>query len=125
MKAEGRVMAVGPIRVLLQILGPEIPEHQIGALRSRKTGKPVDAAMLADPVSHVHVVGMRLFREPRANSLLRGKESLLGLGHFVELVGGLLVGSRHAYSPNFIGGLFTMIACLAIGKMIAYNIANL
>jgi hypothetical protein len=72
--------------------------------------------MLADPVSYVHMVGMRLFREPRANSLLRGKEALLRLGHFVELVGGFFLGSGHAYSPNFIWGLFTMIACLAIGK---------
>src|ERR1700721_2598031 len=115
MKSEGRVMAVGPIRVLLPILGPEIPEHQIGALRSRKIGKPVDSAMLADPVSHVHVVGMRLFREPRANSLLRGKEALLGLGYFVELVRGLFIGSLHTYSPNFIGGLCAILTCF--GKL--------
>jgi hypothetical protein len=36
---------------------------------------------------------MRLFREPRANGLLGGKEALLGLGYFVEPVRGLFVGS--------------------------------
>jgi hypothetical protein len=62
------------------------------------------------------VVGMRLFREPRANSLLRGKEALLGLGYFVELVRGLFVGSWHAYSPTFIGVLCIFLVRLAIGE---------
>jgi hypothetical protein len=108
-------MAVGPFRVLLSILGPEIPKHKVGALRSRKIGKPVDSAVLANPISGVHVVGMRLFREPRANGLLGGKEALLGLGYLVELVRGFFVGSRHTYSPNFIGGLCAILAYLAIG----------
>jgi hypothetical protein len=43
------------------------------------------------------------------------KEPLLGLGHFVEPSRGLFVGSRHAYSPNFIGGLCAILACLEIG----------
>jgi hypothetical protein len=48
--------------------------------------------------------------------LLGGKEALLGLGYFVELVRGLFVGSWHAYSPNFIGGLCIILVRLAIGE---------
>jgi len=108
-------MTVRPFRVLLAILGPEIPKHKVGTLWGGIVGKPVDSSMLADPVSGVHVVGMRLVREPSSNRLLGGKEPLLGLGYFVEPSRGFFVGSWHAYSPNFIGGLCTIIACMAIG----------
>jgi hypothetical protein len=39
----------------------------------------------------------------------------LGLGYFVEPSRGLFIGSRHAYSPNFIGGLCIILAGFAIG----------
>lgn len=118
-------MAVGSFRVLLPVLGPEIPQHKVGAVRSREIGKPVDSAMLANPVSGVRVVGMGLFREPRANGLLRGKEPLLGLGYFVEPSRGLFVGSQHAYSPNFIGGLCIILARSAIAQAREYHPVNL
>jgi hypothetical protein len=93
MKTASRVMAVGAFRHFLSILGPEIPEHQIRTLRSRKIGEAVDSAVLTNPVSDVHVVGVRLLGEPRSSGLLGGEEALLGLGYFVEPSSGFFIRS--------------------------------
>ena len=49
-------------RDFLPILGPEIPKHQVRALRSRKIG--VSRAVLTDPVSGVSMIGVRLSANP-------------------------------------------------------------
>jgi len=105
MKTESRVMAVGAFRHFLPILGPEIPKHQIGAFRSRKIGEAVDPAMLTNPVSGVHVVGVRLLGEPRSSGLLGGEEALLGLGYFMEPSGGFFIRSGHYIFPQLSWGI--------------------
>ena len=47
--------------------------------------------MLTNPVSDVHVVGVRLLGEPRSSGLLGGEEALLGLGYFVEPSSGFFI----------------------------------
>ena len=87
-------MAVGAFMHFLPILGPEIPKHQVRALRSRKIGKAVDPAVLTDPVSGVPMIGVRLLGEPRPNGLLGGEAALLGLGYFMEPSRGFFIGSE-------------------------------
>src|ERR1700691_502843 len=105
MKTESRVMAVGAFRHFLPILGPEIPKHQVGTLRSRKIGEAVDPAVLTNPVSGVHMVGVRLLGEPRPPGLLGGGESLLGLGYFMEPSGGFFIRSWHCILPQLYWGI--------------------
>src|SRR5208282_589891 len=105
MKTESRVMAVGAFRHFLPILGPEIPEHQIRAFRSRKIGEAVDPAMLTNPVSGVHMVGVRLLGKPRPRGLLGGEEALLGLGYFMEPSGGFFIRSWHYIFPQLSWGI--------------------
>src|SRR5208283_2982749 len=105
MKTESRVMAVGAFRHFLPILGPEIPKHQVGAFRSRKIGKAVDPAVLTNPVSRVHVVGVRLLGEPRSSGLLGGEEALLGLGCFMEPSSGFFIRSWHCIIPQLCWGI--------------------
>jgi len=105
MKTESRVMAVGAFRHFLPILGPEIPEHQIGAFRSRKIGEAVDPAVLTNPVSDVHMVGVRRLGKPRPRGLLGGEEALLGLGYFMEPSGGFFIRSWHYIFPQLSWGI--------------------
>ena|SRR3984957_609805 len=105
MKTESGVMAVGAFRHFLPILGPEIPEHQIGAFWSRKIGEAVDPAVLTNPVSGVHMVGVRLLGKPPPRGLLGGEESLLGLGYFMEPSGGFFVRSWHYIFPQLSWGI--------------------
>jgi hypothetical protein len=46
--------------------------------------KPVDAAVLADPVSDLHVIRMGILGESSGLGLLRGEEALLLLGDLKE-----------------------------------------
>src|ERR1700751_2296293 len=105
MKTESRVVAVGALRHFLPILGPEIPKHQVRAVRSRKIAKAVDPAMLTNPVSGVHMVGVRLLGEPRSSGLLGGGEGLLGMGHFMEPAGGFFMRSWHCIFPQLSWGI--------------------
>src|SRR5579864_981078 len=102
MKTESRVVAVGALRHFLPILGPEIPKHQVRALRSRKIGQTVDPAVLTNPVSGVHMVGVRLLGEPRPSGLLGGGEALLGLGYLVEPSRGFFIRSWFIRSWHYI-----------------------
>src|SRR5579864_6508852 len=108
MKTESRVMAVGAFRHFLPIFGPEIPKHQVRALWSRKIGKAVDPAVLTNPVSGVHMVGVRLLGEPRPSGLLRGEEALLGLGYFMEPSGGFFIRSWHYIFPQLSWGIMRL-----------------
>jgi hypothetical protein len=105
MKTESRVMAVGAFRHFLPILGPEIPKHQVRALGSRKIGEAVDPAVFTNPVSSVHMVGVRLLGEPRPSGLLGGEEALLGLGYFMEPPGGFFIRSCHCIFPQLSWGI--------------------
>jgi hypothetical protein len=90
-------MAVGAFRHFLPILRPEIPKHQVRALRSGKIGKAVVPAVRTNPVSAVHMIGVRLLGEPRPNGLFGGEEALLGLGDFMEPSGSFFI----TYIPQF------------------------
>src|ERR1700740_1278024 len=114
MKTESRVMAVGALRHFLPILGPEIPKHQVRAVRSRKIGKAVDPAVLTNPVSGVHMVGVRLLGEPRPSGLLGCEEALLGLGYLVEPSRGFFIRSWHYIIPQLSWGI--MRSCLRAGN---------
>src|SRR5580765_6725221 len=94
MKAQRSVMTVRSLRNFLPVLRPEIPQHQVRPFRSGEFGKPIDSAVFANPVSGVHVVGVHLLGESRADGLLRREESLLRLVDFVEPPSRLFVGSR-------------------------------
>jgi hypothetical protein len=98
MKTEGRLMAVGAFRHFLPILRPEIPKHKVRALRG-EIGKAVDPAVLANPVSGVHVIGVRLLGEPRPNGSFGGEEALLGLGDIMEPVGQILCKVPPLHNP--------------------------
>src|SRR5579872_2180697 len=105
MKTESRVMAVCAFRRFLPVLGPEIPEHQIRAFRSRKIGEAVDPAVLTNPVSGVHMVGVRLLGKPRPRGSLGGEEALLGLGYCMEPSGGFFIRSWHYIFPQLSLGI--------------------
>jgi hypothetical protein len=60
------------------------PQHQVRSFGSRKIGKAIDTAVLANPVSCVDVIGMHLFGKPGAEGLFRCEEALLRLGYFVK-----------------------------------------
>ena len=97
-------MAVGAFRHFLRILRPEIPKHQVRVLRGGKVGKAVDPAVLANPVSGVHMIGVFLLGEPRPNGLFGGEEALLRLGDFMEPVGQLLCKVPPLHNPlTFLG----------------------
>jgi hypothetical protein len=66
------------------IPGPERPEHKIGPIRRREQRKAVDAALFPNPVSGLHVVGMRIFGKSGRLGLLRSEKALLLLGELEE-----------------------------------------
>src|SRR5260370_4167116 len=98
-KPESRVVPVRAFQNFLTILRPQIPKHQIRALRRGKIGQPINTTMLPDPVSDFHVVGMGLFRESCSRGLLGREEPLLTLGYFVEPSCGFFVWSLHSTIP--------------------------
>jgi hypothetical protein len=60
--------------------------------------------VLTDPVSGVHMIGVRLLAEPRTNGLLGSEEALLGLGNFMEPSGQLLCRVPALHNPlTFLG----------------------
>src|SRR6266436_1497786 len=104
-KTESCVVTICAFRNFLTILRPQIPKHQIRALRRRKICQPINTTMLPDPVSDFHVVGMGLFGESCPCGLLGGEEPLLRLRHFVESSCGFFVWSRHSTIPLLSWGI--------------------
>ena len=51
-EAESGLVAVNAFYLLISIPGPESPERKVGMFRRREQPQPVDAAVLANPVSH-------------------------------------------------------------------------
>src|SRR5882757_9897696 len=88
-------MAVNALLNFLPVLRPQIPEHEVRSLGCRKIGEPVDSAVLANPVSGVHMVRMHLFGEPRPDGLFGREKALLRLGYFEQSSSGFLVRTRH------------------------------
>ena len=99
MKTERRVMTVCSLGHFLPVLRPEIPQHQVWSFRSREFGEPINSTVLANPVSGVHVIGVRLLGEPRPNGLFGGEEALLGLGDIMEPVGQILCKVPPLHNP--------------------------
>src|SRR6266436_5254006 len=104
-KTESCVVTVCAFRNFLTILRPQIPKHQIRALRRGKIGQPVNTTMLPHPVSDLDMIGMGFFRESCPLGLLGGEESLLGLRYFVEPSRGFFVWSRHGTIPLLSWGI--------------------
>lgn len=76
-KAEGCVVAVNTLCLLVPVSRPKCPENQIGAIGHRKQSESVNPAVLTNPVSNLNVVGMSILRESSGLGLLRGEETLL------------------------------------------------
>src|SRR5260370_32259379 len=117
-KTQSRVLTVRAFQNFLTILRPQIPKHQIRALRRGKIGQPINTTMLPDPVSDFHVVGMGLFRESCSRGLLGGEEPLLRLSYFVEPSCGFFVWSRHSTIPLLSWGITHH--ALALGNSQSY-----
>jgi hypothetical protein len=88
-------MAVNALGNFLPVLRPQIPEHKVWSLCCRKIGEPVDSAVLASPVSGVHMVRMHLFGEPRPDGLFGREKALLRLGYFEESSSGFFIRARN------------------------------
>jgi hypothetical protein len=84
-------MAVNSLVGPSPIPSPKRPEHQVGALASRKPGQPVDSSMLANPVFYLNVVWMSILGESRSFSLLGSEKTLLPFYCLVEPLGGFSV----------------------------------
>ena len=77
-------MTVDAFDLFLPVPGPERPEHKIGPIRRREQRQAIDAAVFPDPVSGLHMIGMRIFGKSGRLGLLRGEEALLLLGEIEE-----------------------------------------
>src|SRR6267154_687694 len=105
MKTKSRIMAVNAIGNFLPVLRPQIPEHEVRSLGCRKIGEAVDSAVLANPVSGVHMVRMHLFGEPRPDGRFGREKALLRLGYFEQSSSGFLVRTRHCIIPQLCWGI--------------------
>ena len=83
-KAERRLMAVYTLNLLIPVPGPQCPEDEVGPVCGRKQSKPVNAAVLANPVPYLHVIGVRVLGKSGRLGLLGGEEALLLLSKLEE-----------------------------------------
>src|SRR6267378_6718005 len=104
-KTESRVVTVYAFQNFLTILRPQIPKHQIRALRRGKIGQPINTTMLPDPVSDFDMIGMGFSCESCPHCLLGGEEPLLRLRYFVEPSCCFFVWSRHSTIPLLSWGI--------------------
>jgi hypothetical protein len=84
MEAQRSLMTIDTIDLFLPVPRPERPKYKIGPIRCRKQRKAVDAAVFPNPVSGLHVVGMRIFGKSGRLGLLRSEKALLLLGELEE-----------------------------------------
>ena len=75
------MVAVYTLDFLIAVPGPQRPKDKFGPVRRWKQGKPVDATVLAYPVSNLNVVRVGVLGKPGSLGLLRGEEALLLLGN--------------------------------------------
>ena len=84
MEAQRSLMTIDTIDLFLPVSRPERPKYKIGPIRRREQRQAVDAAVFPDPVSGLHVVGMRIFGKSGRLGLLRSEKALLLLGELEE-----------------------------------------
>jgi len=83
-KAERCLVTVDTLHFFIPVPGPERPKHEIGPISRRKERKPVNAAVLSNPVPDLHVVRVCVFCESCSFGLLRGEKALLLLCNLEE-----------------------------------------
>ena len=86
-QTQSGLVAEHPLDLLIPVPRPQRPQRQVGMFRLRKPGQPVDAAVLPDPVPHLHMVRVSVLREARALRLLGREKALLCLGDVVKTPG--------------------------------------
>ena len=97
----------------LPVLRPQIPPHQVRSLRNGIIGKPINSAVLANPVSGIHMVGVHLLGEACTDGLLGREEPLLRLRYFPEPPSGLFIRSGHVpHTPLTFLGDYACPPCL-------------
>ena len=83
-EAERRLVAVYTLDFLIAIPGPQCPQDEVGPISRRKESEPVDAAVFADPVPHLHMIRVCVFGESGCLGLFGGEEALLLLSELKE-----------------------------------------
>ena len=77
-------MAVNALDFFAPVPRPKGPQNEVRAVRRRKLGKAVNAAMPSDPITGLHVIRVCVLSEPSVLGLLGREESLLDQSVFVE-----------------------------------------
>ena len=93
-KAERSLMAVDTLNFFAPVPRPKGPQNEVRAVRRRKLGKSVNAAMLSDPIAGLNVIRVCGLSEPCALRLLGREKSLLGQRVFEEPLRGCAVRLR-------------------------------
>jgi len=101
-KAKRRLVAVNTLNLLVPVSGPQGPQDEVGPVCSRKQSEPVNAAVLTNPVPHLHVIGVCVFGKSGRLGLLGGEEALLLLSEFEKPPRGFTVRLRHTQYYNFL-----------------------
>ena len=86
-KAERRIVAVDALDFLVPVSGPQCPQNKVRAVTGWKEGEPIDSTMFAEPVSGLHMVGMRVLGKASRLRLLGREKPLLLFGEFKKSVG--------------------------------------
>jgi len=95
-------VAVYTLGLLRSVARPKCPKDEIGPTSHGEQREPVDAAVLADPVPNLHVIGMGILGESSAFGLFGGEESLLLLGDLKEPSRRFSMRLSHAQNYNFL-----------------------
>jgi len=83
-KAEGSLMAVDTLDFFAPVPRPKGPQNEVRAVRRRKLGEAVNAAILSNPIAGLDVIRMSVLSEPSVLGLLRREEPLLVQSVFEE-----------------------------------------
>src|SRR5690242_12296437 len=73
METERGLMTVNPLGLFAPVPGPERPDRKVRVRRLGKMGKPVNTAVLTQPVPCLNVIRMKAVRKPRSLRLLGRK----------------------------------------------------
>ena len=94
METERGLVTVDALRNVFTIARPEPKADKIGPFRGWKVSETVNPSVLANPITGLHVVIMRLPLESRGLRLLCRKEAMLVAGNGKE------VGRRFSVVPH-------------------------
>src|SRR5260370_28419811 len=83
-QGERRLVTVDAFNFLAPVPGPKCPKDEVGPVSLWKESEPVDAAVFADPVPDLHMIGVCILGESSGFGLLGGEEALLLLGELEE-----------------------------------------